>query len=280
MANPPRDECVILSREQVRCKGKSAVIGFLKSDGKAELRLPFHEIYPEIDRLNERYERDFKLISPHFADPMMKEGWSRLSDLLPLATDSVVGYERTNQPLGSEIAFSGHGTPRLVLPTGIYKGENGIALAVIGLSTKDFRKDGSDVFFDISEERIIPVPDFPAESGEYLKHPQTTIPHGKQVDRNESLCLRRGEGPYVGSIAYGGYRSDIRLDLRPWDPLVVAVSGAEERAFLTAIGITPEEMPGLLSGAKNELQGLSAILKPSLISSLDRVIASLEHKDR
>jgi hypothetical protein len=116
--------------------------------------------------------------------------------------DASIAYEKPGTKLGEEIVFSLEGEPRVVMKTGRYEGEKVVALVTLGLRTKDFKKDGNSVVLDVFEDRLVPVPNFPATSGWYMPHNRTGVPHGSEVEESpDARYLHKwGISSYVGPL--------------------------------------------------------------------------------
>lgn len=168
---------------------------------------PIVDVLPLVKEVNEKYKSCLKLINPRLADYLLKKtSFLRQTfpdDFLSFPTDAVIGFESPGKKLGEKIVFASEDGPRLVFPTGDYKGEKDIALVALGLTEEYMGKDGADLVLDVPDWRLTVVPDFPIEDGWYLPYAQTTVPHGEKV-RKFSAEARylwgRKNTPSVGPI--------------------------------------------------------------------------------
>jgi hypothetical protein len=179
---------------QVQKRPRNLVV--LRDKGEAKL----FGVHPLVDRFNGKHGINLKVVSYNVADAAHNgsEIWGRL----PIcAVDASIAYEGPGKRLGREIVFAAENEPRVVLETGRYQGASDIALIAFGLTSDDFKKDGTAVQLDISDDRLIAVPDFPAASGWYKPHGKTGIPCGNEVGAGpEARWLDRMDTSYVGIV--------------------------------------------------------------------------------
>ncbi len=115
--------------------------------------------------------------------------------------DASIAYENPGTRMGAEIVHPAPGEPKVTMATGKYEGEKDIALVALGLNSKDIKKEGNSIFLDITDDRLIPVPDFPAKSGWFIPHKPTGVPHGVDVgEKPDSRYLNLWGNSYVGLI--------------------------------------------------------------------------------
>jgi len=193
-------------------------------------RKNFHKIYPVLDALNAEHGTALRLIDPRFAEEMLKIKWPQMLRAFPFATNAVMAHEKPGTPLGAEVIFSHHGKPKYVLPTGKYKGEKDVALVVLGISSADLKRDTGDIVFDVDTDRIIAVHNFPAATGYYQKHAETTLPHGEGAEERllDDIHLSRTDQAYVGSIVRDADAWTLRTSFAPWDRFGMVITGSQE----------------------------------------------------
>jgi len=120
-------------------------------------------------------------------------------EVFPCPAGEGLAYEKSGTKLGNQIVFAEEGEPRVIISTGKYKGEKGIALVVPELTADDIQKDGKDIVIAVSDTRLVVVPDFPSEDGWYIPHAETGLPNGKKVDySDEARYLYMRDSSYVG----------------------------------------------------------------------------------
>ncbi len=162
------------------------------------------DTHATVESFNAAHGTALRVVPPDVADVALNAGesWRSLAPCFSFAVDASIAYEKPGTRLGEEIVCSLAGEPRVALATGKYAGEKNIALAAIGLSAKDFRKEGNGIVLDISDDRLIPIPDFPAQSGWYTPHDLTGVPHGKEVEEGPAAryLQRWGNSSYAGLL--------------------------------------------------------------------------------
>ncbi len=191
--------------------------------GKELVRLPFRDqtrnlvvlsgrdstsifdAHQTVEAFNTQHRTNLRVVPHNVADFALNIGdtWRSLTSSMSFIVDATIAYEKPGTKLGEEIVCSYEGEPKVVMATGKYKGEKDVALVTLGLSANDFKKEDNSVVLDISDDRLIVVPNFPAESGWYMPHNRTGVPHGREVE--ESLDARylskRDFSSYAGSLA-------------------------------------------------------------------------------
>ncbi|MBU0527540.1 hypothetical protein KKE92_03610 [Candidatus Micrarchaeota archaeon] len=189
--------------------------------GKELIRLPFRDqtrnlvvlrgrnstgifnVHTTVEAFNALHGTNLRVVPHDVADVALNVGetWRSLASCFGFVVDASIAYEKPGTKLGEEIVFSLEDEPRVVLATGKYEGEEDIALVTLGLSAKDFKKDGNSVVLDISDDRLIPVPNFPSNSGWYMPHNRTGIPHGREVgESRDARYLNKWNRSYVGLL--------------------------------------------------------------------------------
>ena len=164
----------------------------------------FFDAHQTVEAFNTRHRTNLRVVSHNVADFALNVGdtWRSLAWSSDFIVDATIAYEKPGTKLGEEIVFSLEAEPKVVMATGKYKGEKDVALVTLGLSANDFKKEDNSVVLDISDDRLIVVPNFPADSGMYMPHNRTGVPHGREVE--ESLDARylscRYRSSYVGSL--------------------------------------------------------------------------------
>ncbi len=162
-----------------------------------DARLPLLDLHGFVEKAGAR------LISPSLADRLLEEtsGWEGLPRHSPFATGAIIAYGRPGARLGKEIVYRDPDGAELILPTREYAGESMLALVALEVTARDLRREGKGAVLDVG--RLIPVTDFPAESGWHLPHQATTVPHGREARGPSSRFLSRTKAPYVGPISRG-----------------------------------------------------------------------------
>lgn len=162
------------------------------------------DTHAAVESFNSVHGTALRVVPPDVADFALNAGetWRSLAQCFSFSVDASIAYEKPGARFGEEVVCSLAGEPRVVLATGKYEGEKDVALAAFGLSAKDFRKEGNRVVLDISDDRLIPIPDFPSRSGWYKPHALTGVPHGKEVEEGpDARYLQRwGDSPYAGLL--------------------------------------------------------------------------------
>jgi hypothetical protein len=221
--------------------GRKVTVGELrKFDG-----IPLLEIPALIKGVNTENGTNFRLIDPLVADfllNMTKAGNKYLDDIgdaFPSPVNLGIGYEKPGVKLSAEIVFSAEGEPKVLLPTGRYNGEKGIALVVPELTADDIKREGNEIIIDVPDSRLVVVPNFPTENGWYIPYAETGIPHGEKVEASDEarFIFRLSGSSYVGlpvrgyGRVFGGYdMQDVGADCKPSYYLGVAVEIPEEGA--------------------------------------------------
>lgn len=174
------------------------------------------EAYRMARQLNEEHGTSLRVIKPHVADLILAgDGWLAFSGLRPFVTDGIVGYDKPTRKLGSQIVFEADGT-RLVLPTGDYVGEKGIALAVLGIGTGDLTERRGELEISVEKSRLIAIEDFPSQSGGYVRDAKTTVPHGVMAERLKEAVRqlwRERDSAYIGPIIRDGSSMETRFSV-------------------------------------------------------------------
>ena len=172
----------------------------------------------------------FRLIRPGVADFLLNKtpNWEEVEEGFPAPTDAGIGYERPGDRLGTEIVYAEKNQPKLILPTGKYKGEKDIALVVPNLTIGDFDIRSREIIMNVLDSRIVPVYHFPPKDGWHMPHAETTVPHGKEIGGyvypKDARCLSRKEySSYVGKLTryisaaggHGNYRQAVSARSMP-----------------------------------------------------------------
>lgn len=184
---------------RVRMQGKTHKLLVLRK----ALTTKLFEVHPLVDRFNEEHGTAVKVISPRVADHALtteRRTWMRLLSGSPFLVDASIAYGRAGVKLGTEIVFAAMDQPRVVMPTGRYHGEKNIALACLGLSGNDFVIDGRTIILHVSDDRLIPVANFPRKRGWYPVADSTFVPSGVEVQYNPSarFTMVLTDSSYVG----------------------------------------------------------------------------------
>jgi hypothetical protein len=210
------------------------------------------DIFPLLDRINERHGMSLTLVSHAVADQVLagsnpaKNPHAKAQDMLrhtvqvDFPVDMLVGFTFPNMPLGNEIVFTTTYRTRFVMPTGQYKGERGIALACMDLQTSDFHKSGGDIVIDVTG-RMVPVRGFDYGAIRYaspylMPDKATGIPststHGANLLHLTLRQLYVSSVPFVGLVhrhAEMGFGDVVTLgyDMEKASSLVVEASDAD-----------------------------------------------------
>jgi hypothetical protein len=209
-------------------EGKDVTVGVLRLFSH---RVPLFDAHRKVEDFNGEHNTSFKVISPRVADHLLNKtaNYGVVAAAFPSPVDAAIGYEKPGCALEDEIVFTLPNDVRVILPAGRYKGEKGIALVVLGLGSADFRSDGANIMIDVAEDRLIAVPGFPATSGFYMPHAETTVPHGEAVEdlSNGARYLARLDSSYAGimvrTAGFGGDRKVVGAASEPFDGLGIAI---------------------------------------------------------
>ncbi len=165
------------------------------------LSIRLFDAHPLVEHFNADHGTNLKVVSHEAADAALTSGvtWTGIQDSV---IDAAIAYEAPFTRLGKQVVFTPRNEPSVVLATGRYQGEEGIALVALGLSSADFKREGNSIILDIDDSRLIPVPEFPIVSGCHLPHPETGVPHRDQAAMSgEARAIVRLDGsPYVGLL--------------------------------------------------------------------------------
>ncbi|MDO8554884.1 MAG: hypothetical protein Q7S22_08795 [Candidatus Micrarchaeota archaeon] len=163
----------------------------------------FEQIHPLIDRFNSANRTHLQLVRPQVVDAALRDehACSFVEMCEPVATNAIVAYSSTGKrfprfiehdeavklPEVFLIEDQWNGA-RYVLPSGKYAGEKGIALVVIGLNSRDFQTGRSpdEVIINVSDDRIIPVRNFPIVSSFFLGDDGEAMVYDKEQRHNFS----------------------------------------------------------------------------------------------
>ncbi len=192
-------------------KGRNVMIGVLRE--RLKDGIAFHEVFPEVDRINTAKGSSLRVISPQVADTLVTtpDGpWRYVRDGSPFFTNAALAYESKGKPLGRHILLALESTEEnedrllYVLATGKYRGEKGIALLVPDLTAADFKRvDDCLIRIDVPDSRLVVVRAFPDRGARYyLPYFSTTIPHGTEVGISDPQAryLIKRETSYVGPV--------------------------------------------------------------------------------
>lgn len=156
--------------------------------------------HPLVEVFNRGNGTNLTVISHEVAHVAQTVGQTWIN-LPACAVDASIAYEKPGKKLESEIVFSADGEPRVVLATGKYKGEGDVALVALGLTSADFKMDGTSIILNIPENRLIVVPKFPDIYGWYIPHAETGVPTGSEVAQTpDARHLYRLNSSYVGLL--------------------------------------------------------------------------------
>ena|GEM_PF-1462963 len=282
---------------KVRYKGKETTVGVLRRFKDYE-KLTVIEAHKLIAEINAKCGTNIRLIRPGVADYLLNksQNWKKVREGLPSPTDVYIGYEKPGRKLKAKIVFAPKDEPRLIVPTGQYKGEKNIALVLMNLTIDDFKADGKDTWIDMPDSRIVPVYDFPPLSpigSWYMPHAKTTVPHGKEVKYSkDARVLWRDDSSYVGPLVFGvgdlyGGRKLVYACWWPSDDLgglvevpkgdVAKIEALAPKALLkrkTIVeipGISVAELKGLLGRFTQDLEKLGGVAKKQLLTAGEKI---------
>ncbi len=234
MAEPARKLQMKTTRFELN--GKPITVGILR---KFNDRIPLLETSGVVKAANAEYGTNLKLISHRALNHLLTKtsNWREVREVFSCSAGEGLAYEKPGTKFGNQIVFAGEGEPRVIISTGKYKGEKGIALVVPELTADDIQKDGKDIVIAVSDTRLVVVPEFPFEDGWYMPHAETGIPNGKKVDSStEARYLYRRDSSYVGlpvrdddDYDYNS-RQGVDAGYRPSNSLGVAVEVPEGAA--------------------------------------------------
>jgi hypothetical protein len=214
--------------------GGAINLGILRTTAE---KFPMFGIHPIVEQLNRAAGTSMRVISAALADWVLndRDNWRILVPCAPFLVNAVIGYEEAGCKLKAWIIFECGGGSRVALPTGKYEGQDSIALIAQGLHSADFKKDGYDIVIDVPDSRLVAVPAFPPESGDWhMPYLDTGIPHGKAgVPSADTRRPYRLPGAYVGIFGRGyndlcGDRRDVYLSYGPSDLFGAVVEISEE----------------------------------------------------
>lgn len=187
-----------------------------------EKSMPMIELLRFSDEVSRNSGKECRPLSPELADRLLHSGIrSELLRSSPFGTGGLIAYEKAGSPLGRDVIFEDHSGIRMVMGSGIYRGERSVALFVPSVRSGDFERDGKDVFLSIDQSRIVPVPAFPDASGWHNTYRDTTVPSGEPAAEGHGRFLSRTVNAYVGLIARGysfeGHgKGHVCADFAPW----------------------------------------------------------------
>ncbi len=190
--------------------GKPITVGVLRKFNDRE-RIPLLEAPGAVKAVNAEYGTNLRLISHRALNHLLTKTDNRreIREVFPCPAGEGLTYEKPGTKLGDQIVFAEEGEPRVILSTGKYKGEKGIALVVPELTADDIQKDGKDIVIAVPDTRLVIVQNFPSEDGWYMPHEETGIPNGTLVGYSEEArFLRRRNSSYVGLPVRGDYNYD------------------------------------------------------------------------
>lgn len=187
--------------------GKPVTVGVLRKFNDRE-RIPLLETPGAVKAANAEYGTNLRLISHKVLNHLFTktDNGREIREVFPCPAGEGLAYEKAGTRLGNQIVFAEKGEPRVIISTGKYKGEKGIALVVPELTAEDIQKDGKDIVIAVPDTRLVVVPDFPSEKGWYMPHEETGIPSGEKVEYSEKARhLWRRDSSYVGLPVRGDY---------------------------------------------------------------------------
>jgi hypothetical protein len=237
---------------RVRVRGQPKNLVVLKDNGSTRL----FDAHPLVEGFNSEHGTKLTVVSHNVADAAhVGDTWRSLP---VFAVDASIAYEKPGIKLGKEVIFATQREPRVVLATGNLKDEKGVALVALGVTSADFKKDGSSIILDIPESRLIVVPNFPGSDGWYMPHVETGVPHGEKANKSKDAryLYRLNDSSYVGLLVcmghYGNYgsRRGVGANFRASNRFgVVAEVPEKDVPKIEALISAPEPEPAPLSPA-------------------------------
>ena len=192
------------------CVGEKANVAVLS---RLSGNLPMVEAYRAVKSYNEENGASARIIRPSTVDALIANGhWQFFVGCNYFLTDALIAYDAPGKELGREIVFSLDGK-RIVVPTGGFMGEPGIALVAFGLSPDNFKEDGKDIVVSVPSMHALQK--FPQKNGWYRCGPVQLLPEGEEVKSLSDaegepvryLWRANGNGAFVGPIV-----RDIRME--------------------------------------------------------------------
>ncbi|MBD3210695.1 hypothetical protein GF318_04915 [Candidatus Micrarchaeota archaeon] len=176
-----------------KLNGKKKHFGVLFNKGT----VPLLEVPGRLRLFNNAYRTSLQLVDPRTADYLCNSGQlSRLDSAEDyLVTNVCIAYSKPGRKLESEIVYLPEHHLPVVVPTGPYKGEKDICLAIPDISPDEIARSKRELVVDVPGERLVPVSGFPAKSGWYLPHETTFAPHGLNLNMLFSRKKSVVEGP-------------------------------------------------------------------------------------
>jgi len=174
--------------------------------------LALDKVHSWIEGINREHGLSLRVIPHDLADSALQDVtiYNHLSPrpAHSFPVDALIAYERPGIELGDRITHSYFDGFTVELATGRYRGAHG-GLVVLGLTSADFKQHRQHTFLDIPDSRLILVPNFPNESGWYMPHAETGIPHGEQLFYGigshpgpaERYLARADSSSYIGILA-------------------------------------------------------------------------------
>jgi len=190
-------------------QGKPTTVGVLR-EGTFKHRISLRRVPAALKTANQVHKTNLKLVRNLVMEHIFSEYelWKQVSRGFCCPVRELAAYARPGGKLESHIIFwDVLDKGRLIVPTGEFQSESDIALVLLEIPGEKLQKDGRDFGLDFADANWIDVPDFPAETGWYLLHGKSGIPHGEQKpDEFEGArALWRREHAYEGPIVRGGY---------------------------------------------------------------------------
>ncbi len=267
MAEPARKLQMKTTRFELN--GKPITVCVLR---KFNDRIPLLETPGAVKATNAEYGTNFRLISHRALNHLLTKtsNWKEVREVFPCVAGEGLAYEKSGTKLGNQIVFAEEGEPRVIISTGKYKGEKGIALVVPELTADDIQRDGKDIVIAVPEARLVVVPDFPSEDGWHMPHAETGIPNGKEVGHSdEARYLWRRDSSYVGLPVRNGNYGDRQYVVAGYGPsngLGVAVEVPEgdaakiEGPSSKQLSISKESGRLIVEGTPEQLEAALKVL--------------------
>lgn len=167
-----------------------------------------------VDRFNEEHGTNVQIVRDEVLTHAMRiglvDGLCRMR-FSPMIVRGLLGHEAPDTPLGDAIVWKRDGAPDIVLPTGRHRGEPNVALWLPDPRGADIRRENGRILFDVSDDRLVAVPQFRPQTGLYRMEPHTRLPFGDPLPDDSPPTLTAGTGE---TFAYR-LGADGRVELGP-----------------------------------------------------------------
>ncbi len=173
-----------------------------------DTKLTLISIHRLLDSFNREHGTGLRLIRHDLAAELVRElgvyhntrGGVFLTKSSPFVTDALIAYERPGKRFGDEIVSPYF--PRLIVPTGSFKGERDAAILLTGISMDDLKTGSKETKVEAPDSKITLVKPFPGRSAEFFYRCGHVLNLGKPSAGSSfpEISLERAEGEWVGPI--------------------------------------------------------------------------------